>query len=143
MPIHPFFGARLSVLGALRWGTGQRYVVVELPSGQRVRLPEEWTDRCVPATPPRVDGQELRVSGRALLDLADLLTKLMSSIDVATDPEVQSAKQAEDRDADRRDAPASSLGNPESGGVCGAAADVGEPGSPDDARRGLGAGGAR
>ncbi|MFE8600322.1 hypothetical protein [Archangium violaceum] len=47
LPVHPLKGVKLPVVRFIRSQDGRRYVDVEHPPGQYMRLPLEWTDRCV------------------------------------------------------------------------------------------------
>jgi hypothetical protein len=70
LPIHPLKGVALPVARFIRSQDGRRYVDVEHPPGQYMRLPLEWTDRSPPLVPPSVGGREVRLSIPALLKLA-------------------------------------------------------------------------
>jgi hypothetical protein len=70
LPIHPLKGVALPVARFIRSQDGRRYVDVEHPPGQYMRLPLEWTDRSPPLVPPSVGGREVRLSVPALLELA-------------------------------------------------------------------------
>ncbi len=70
LPIHPLKGMELPVARFIRSQDGRRYVDVEHPPGQYMRLPLEWTDRSSPLVPPSVGGREVRLSVPALLKLA-------------------------------------------------------------------------
>ena len=70
LPVHPLKGVKLPVVRFIRSQDGRRYVDVEHPPGQYMRLPLEWTDRSPPLVPPSVGGREVRLSVPALLKLA-------------------------------------------------------------------------
>ncbi|MFY0583894.1 DUF5953 family protein [Cystobacter fuscus] len=70
LPAHPLKGMELPVVRFIRSQEGRRYVDVEHPPGQYMRLPLEWTDRSPPFVPPSVGGREVRLSIPALLELA-------------------------------------------------------------------------
>jgi hypothetical protein len=61
---------KLPVARFIRSQDGRRYVDVEHPPGQYMRLPVEWTDRSPPLVPPSVGGRAVRLSVPALLELA-------------------------------------------------------------------------
>ena len=67
---HPLQGVRLPVTQAFRTQDGQRYVIVEHPSGFNLQLPVEWTDRSAPLVPPIIGGRHSRLSIASLLKLA-------------------------------------------------------------------------
>lgn len=70
MPVHPLSGIPLAIVRMERDQHGRRYVTVEDPRGGNLRLPVEWTDRSAPTLPPKVEGQEVRVSIGGLRALA-------------------------------------------------------------------------
>jgi hypothetical protein len=70
LPAHPLEGVKLPVVRFIRSQDGRRYVDVEHPPGQYMRLPVEWTDRSPPFVPPSVGGRAVRLSVPALLELA-------------------------------------------------------------------------
>ena len=70
LPVHPLKGVKLPVTRFIRSQDGRRYVDVEHPPGQYMRLPVEWTDRSPPLVPPSVEGRAVRLSVPALLELA-------------------------------------------------------------------------
>jgi len=122
---------------------GTQYVIVETPAGWRTRVPEEWTDRVVTPPPPVVEGRQVRTSVSGLVALADLIEGLEATLDPASGIELVSRKDAEDEDADPRGSADHVLGDAEPGRAEGAPRRMGQPGSPDAARRGTGRGGVR
>jgi hypothetical protein len=84
MPIHPFKGMSLRVVREERDSrSGRRFVVVESPTAGDLRLPEEWTDQRPLPAPPLLDGHEVRLSARGLIQLAkatdDILGQALES----------------------------------------------------------------
>jgi len=70
LPAHPLKGVKLPVIRFIRSQDGRRYVDVEHPPGQYMRLPVEWTDRSPPLVPPSVGGRAVHLSVPTLLELA-------------------------------------------------------------------------
>lgn len=84
LPIQPFKGMSLRVVREERESrSGRRFVVVESPIAGDLRLPEEWTDRRPLPAPPLLDGLEVRLSARGLVQLAkatdDILGQALES----------------------------------------------------------------
>jgi hypothetical protein len=78
LPVHPLKGVELPVARFLRSQDGRRYVDVEHPAGQYMRLPLEWTDRAPPLVPPSVEGRAARLCVPALLELASAVQVALS-----------------------------------------------------------------
>jgi hypothetical protein len=78
LPVHPLKGVALPVYRFIRSQDGRRYVDVEHPAGQYMRLPLEWTDRAPPLVPPSVDGRAACLSVPALLELASAVQVALS-----------------------------------------------------------------
>jgi hypothetical protein len=70
LPSHPFRGRRFAVVRLLVLVDGRRAVEVDGPDGRLLRLPEAWTDRGAPWTVPQIEGREVRLCARGLLELA-------------------------------------------------------------------------
>jgi len=70
LPIQPFAGMALALVRLERDHQGRRYVIVEHPHGGQLRLPLDWTERAAPASPPQVNGRDVRLSIRGLRALA-------------------------------------------------------------------------
>jgi hypothetical protein len=67
---HPLVGRELVVLFSKRFG-GRRLFVCEAGGGRTVTVPEQWTDRWVPA-------EDRRLSQEALIELRALVNALVS-----------------------------------------------------------------
>ena len=78
LPIHPFCG-RLFVLirSFTSAADGRRYVQIEGPQREMIVLPEEWTDRGPSCAPPQLDGREVLLSARGLVELAGAVADVL------------------------------------------------------------------
>lgn len=109
MPIHPLCGQQLRVVGPAVVKAGKRYLTVEHPKGRRLRIPEAWSDRMVALPAPTVNGQVVRLAGKALLRLsravAACLDKKLDKAPIGerlpTGPEHRGSHGAVDESANR------------------------------------------
>jgi len=77
MPVHPFCGRKLPLVHPVVTADGRRYLDLAVPDGTMLRVPVEWTDRGAPVAPPRIDGRDVRLSARWLLELAGAVADML------------------------------------------------------------------
>jgi hypothetical protein len=86
----------LPVVRYVRGQDGREQVDAEHPRGWTIRLPVEWTDRAAPASPPCLNGQEVRLAARGLLELGRAIRVAMDALDPGvTVPNTPAAGTAE------------------------------------------------
>lgn len=71
-PCHPWTGCRVTVLRYNRL-TEHPSAIVDLPDGRVVCIPLSWTDQALPSVDTVAGDGRSRLSGRALLEVVQLL----------------------------------------------------------------------
>ena len=131
MPVHPLKGLKLDVVRIQREDSARRRTVVaELPGGGGIVLPIEWTDRGPPWAAPTVDGQQVRLSARGLLQSAQAVEtalgqKLDKSLPTSSGSE-QTEHASKNLDVGSRGT-ARGMGATDADDAAGCAGRVGEP----------------
>ena len=136
MAIHPLRGIPLQVVYMKRNHLGQRFVVVEVPQGNRLVLPVAWTDLVPPVTPVSVGGLPVRLLLESLVKLAQAV-RILQKVDNNPEPFTVGASLATAGASEASDGPGpggTNLDRPRAEGKAEPSGGVGDAGGTTGAR---------